>query len=99
MAKKIFKYPLFTKSDSQTQTLHLPIGAEILHCTIDQSTAAPAIWCKIDIENIKNTEERHFRLILTGELIKDDENLKHINTIHRMYGWGIEVHHMFEVLC
>lgn len=95
MAKKIFKYPIFYQEGVQVQEIKLPKGAEVLTCQIDQSTANPALWCIIDDGRTQELETRCFQLVLTGERFTND--LKYINTLHRMFGRGVEVHHIFEV--
>lgn len=90
MNKTIWKFELEV---IDRQSIHMPIGAEIL--TIQIQKEKPCLWALVDSD--KNTEKRFIEIFGTGNPIDNNvESRKYISTF-QLHG-GELVFHAFERL-
>ncbi len=87
--KKIHKYPCKNVRPNP-QSLQLPVGAVVRHAGY---LGVLCIWAEID-EDVKETEERVFIIIETGQSF-DDKDKEFINSIILD---GTAVWHIFEIV-
>jgi hypothetical protein len=91
---KVYKYQLVFRGE--VQPIELPLGAEVLHFAVQDSSEGmnpiPLIWAKVDPGN--ETETREFILRGTGhEIGVNLYRTQHIGTVlHGVFVW-----HLFEL--
>jgi len=87
--QKIWRFALDTIATSQT--IRMPIGAEIL--TVQIQDGKPCLWAEIDADSKALTEPRYIQVYETGQaMIGMSLDRKYIATIQI----GQTVYHVFE---
>ena len=84
--RAVWKYPLDLAS---SQTLALPVGAEIIHVGIDRFNAI-CMWATVN-PKVTNTEHRVFNIVGTGAVELTDA-MTHVGSVVQ----GDFVWHVFE---
>lgn len=89
MKNIVYKYVL---EFSSAQILELPRCAQIIHCAFQDEPIC--LWALVDPSEQQKIE-RTFYIVGTGQVLPDNEVLKHIATLTR----GGFVWHIFEKVC
>ena len=79
--QKIYKYTLETESGGQF--LEMPIGAKVLHVQSVNDTIC--MWVRVNSDK-KETEDRCFYVVATGDVINLPSSTKFIGTAVTMNG-------------
>ncbi len=87
--EQIYKYPLQV---NDRFSICLPEDSKVL--CVDSQRGVPYIWALVDSSDEVPLEERWFRLVGTGHVITEDEDLDYIGTFQLQNGSFIG--HLFE---
>lgn len=90
MPQKIWKYPINTMDVNFV--LEIPEGAKPLH--FELQGGVPTLWVLVNPKH--KFEKRYFRIVGTGDIIEEEDNLNYIGTIQMAD--GDLIFHLFECL-
>lgn len=88
---RIFKYEITPESTFlSARVVDMPVGAEVLDAQLQRGQLV--LWAIVDPD--AETEQRLFRVCMTGETVSRPERLRHISTLQ----YHEFVYHIFEDL-